>query len=66
MRFADDLARGALAADFDRSRLVRFDDNDEAAHWLREHARSGDLVLLKGSRKYRLEEVHRALEGAHA
>ena len=31
--------------------------NADAARWLRENARGGDAVLLKGSRKYRLEEI---------
>ena len=34
--------------------------NDDARAWLREHARDGDVVFFKGSRKYRLEEI---LEG---
>ena len=34
-----------------------FVTNAQAAQWVRENARSGDAVLLKGSRKYRLEEI---------
>jgi UDP-N-acetylmuramoyl-tripeptide--D-alanyl-D-alanine ligase len=55
--FADELASGAREAGIDPERLVRFGGNREAADWLREHARAGDLVLLKASRKYRLEEI---------
>ena len=29
----------------------------EAAAWLRANARPEDVVLLKGSRKYKLEEI---------
>ncbi len=64
--FADDLARGARRAGIDPATLVSFASNDDAIAWLREHAREGDLVLLKGSRKYRLEQVRDGLRVAHA
>jgi UDP-N-acetylmuramoyl-tripeptide--D-alanyl-D-alanine ligase len=32
-------------------------DNDAAAAWVREHARAGDTVLIKGSHSRKLEEV---------
>jgi UDP-N-acetylmuramyl pentapeptide synthase len=31
--------------------------NEQAASWVRSNARAGDAVLLKGSRKYKLEEI---------
>jgi UDP-N-acetylmuramoyl-tripeptide--D-alanyl-D-alanine ligase len=52
--YADALVRGARGGDAD---IVRVESNADAARWLRDHARSGDVVLLKGSRKYRLEEI---------
>jgi UDP-N-acetylmuramoyl-tripeptide--D-alanyl-D-alanine ligase len=52
--YADALVRGAQGGDAD---IVRVESNAEAARWLRDHARSGDVVLLKGSRKYRFEEI---------
>jgi UDP-N-acetylmuramyl pentapeptide synthase len=52
--YADALVRGAQGGDAD---IVRVESNADAARWLRDHARSGDVVLLKGSRKYRLEEI---------
>jgi UDP-N-acetylmuramoyl-tripeptide--D-alanyl-D-alanine ligase len=55
--FAESLASGATRAGLSADRLVRFASNDEAATWLRDSTRSGDVVLLKGSRKYRLEEI---------
>jgi UDP-N-acetylmuramoyl-tripeptide--D-alanyl-D-alanine ligase len=55
--YADSLARGARDAGLAGDRIVRFDSNPEAAAWLRERAATGDLVLLKGSRLYRLEEI---------
>ncbi len=55
--FAAELARGAERAGLGSAQIVRVDANPQAARWLREHARRGDVVLLKGSRKYKLEEI---------
>ncbi|MGA8534519.1 MAG: cyanophycin synthetase, partial [Candidatus Tumulicola sp.] len=55
--YADAMARGAESAGLSGASLVRVCSNEAAAHWLRRHAREGDVVLLKGSRKYRLEEI---------
>ncbi|HKE38167.1 MAG TPA: UDP-N-acetylmuramoyl-tripeptide--D-alanyl-D-alanine ligase [Candidatus Baltobacteraceae bacterium] len=55
--YADALARGASSAGFSSQMIVTIRDNAQAARWLREHARRGDVVLLKGSRKYKLEEI---------
>ena len=55
--FAGELALGAARAGFSSERIVPFATNAQAAQWVRENARSGDAVLVKGSRKYRLEEV---------
>ncbi|HVA27816.1 MAG TPA: UDP-N-acetylmuramoyl-tripeptide--D-alanyl-D-alanine ligase [Candidatus Baltobacteraceae bacterium] len=55
--FAGELALGASRAGLSSERIVPFVTNAQAAEWLRDHARSGDAVLLKGSRKYRLEEI---------
>jgi UDP-N-acetylmuramoyl-tripeptide--D-alanyl-D-alanine ligase len=55
--FAGDLARGARAAGVAAERIVRFERNADAVEWLAAHAGVGDLVLLKGSRMYHLEEV---------
>ncbi len=64
--FAADLASGALAAGMPASSIVSFASNDEATAWLRANGRAGDLVLLKGSRRYKLEDVLAGLRGAHA
>ncbi|MBV9233543.1 MAG: UDP-N-acetylmuramoyl-tripeptide--D-alanyl-D-alanine ligase [Candidatus Eremiobacteraeota bacterium] len=60
--FADDFAAGARRAGLPADRIVRVDDNAGAAAWLRAHVRRDDVVLLKGSRKYRLEEIVRELQ----
>lgn len=54
---AGSLAAGALGAGIAPAALVTYADNDEAIAWLRAHARAGDLVLLKGSRRYRMEQI---------
>jgi UDP-N-acetylmuramoyl-tripeptide--D-alanyl-D-alanine ligase len=55
--FAGELARGAQSAGLPSERIVPFMTNEQAARWVRDHARAGDAVLLKGSRKYKLEEI---------
>jgi UDP-N-acetylmuramoyl-tripeptide--D-alanyl-D-alanine ligase len=55
--FADALARGARRAGLSSQQLVSVTTNPAAARWLREHVSRDDLVLIKGSRKYRLEEI---------
>jgi UDP-N-acetylmuramyl pentapeptide synthase len=64
--FAADLASGALAAGMPASSIVPFASNEAATAWLRANGRAGDLVLLKGSRRYKLEDVLAGLRGAHA
>jgi UDP-N-acetylmuramoyl-tripeptide--D-alanyl-D-alanine ligase len=55
--FAGALARGARRGGLSSESIVDVATNARAAAWLREHAGSDDVVLLKGSRKYRLEEI---------
>ncbi len=55
--FAGELALGARTAGLPSERIVPFVTNEQAAGWVRENARAGDAVLLKGSRKYKLEEI---------
>lgn len=64
--FASSLAAGASRAGFPRERIISFTDNSEAARWLRENATAQDVVLLKGSRKYRMEEIVQALRDGAA
>jgi UDP-N-acetylmuramoyl-tripeptide--D-alanyl-D-alanine ligase len=55
--FAAALARGAQRGGLASTQIVQIADNAQAAQWLREHASRDDVVLLKGSRKYKLEEI---------
>lgn len=57
-RFAEDTARGVASKG---GTVVRYDSNDDASAWLRDNVRSGDAILLKGSRVYKMEEIARAL-----
>ena len=54
---ADDLEFGLRAQAFPPERVVRFDSNHAAAQWLAMHVRPDDVVLLKGARRYKLEEI---------
>jgi UDP-N-acetylmuramoyl-tripeptide--D-alanyl-D-alanine ligase len=54
---ATDLARGAKRGGLNARQIVFVETNARAARWLREHVRPDDVVLLKGSRKYKLEEI---------
>ena len=60
--FADALIGGALSAGFPRERVIRYSSNDDAAHWIRAHTGPEDTVLLKGSRKYAMEEIVERLQ----
>lgn len=60
--FADELAAGARAEGLSSQRIGMFATNTDAVAWLRANARAGDAVLIKGSRKYRMEEIVRELQ----
>jgi UDP-N-acetylmuramoyl-tripeptide--D-alanyl-D-alanine ligase len=64
--FAADLARGARKAGYPAQSIIPFADSVAAVAWLRANASSGDLVLLKASRRYHLEQVLEGLRAAHA
>lgn len=64
--FAGDLARGARDGGLAPENVVPFADNAAALAWLRANVRPGDLVLFKGSRRYRLEEIVAGLREAGA
>lgn len=55
--YSADLARGATSGGLSPAQIVFVESNAQAAAWLRQHANPDDVVLLKGSRKYRLEEI---------
>ncbi len=63
--YADDLARGARGAGFPQEGVVAFADGVQAVAWLRANGRAGDVVLIKASRRYHLEDVLEGLRAAH-
>lgn len=62
--FAQETERGARDAGLARQRIVRYATNHDAAQWLRAHVAHDDVVLLKGSRKYQMEEIVEELRRA--
>ena len=64
--FAASFSAGAVRAGFSRDNIVTFGENEEAAQWLRKNATDQDVVLLKGSRKYRMEEIVQSLRAGAA
>jgi UDP-N-acetylmuramyl pentapeptide synthase len=44
---------------------VAFADGVQAVAWLRANGRAGDVVLIKASRRYHLEDVLEGLRAAH-
>jgi UDP-N-acetylmuramoyl-tripeptide--D-alanyl-D-alanine ligase len=61
--FSSELAAGAASAGMQAHAIVTYDDNDHAIAWLRANTEAGDVVLLKGSRVYRMEQI---VAGLHA
>lgn len=61
-RYAAQLEAGARKGGLPAERIARFAANDDAARWLHENLRRDDVVLLKGSRIYKLEEIVERLQ----
>jgi UDP-N-acetylmuramoyl-tripeptide--D-alanyl-D-alanine ligase len=59
--YASDTARGVLAK---AGTVVCYVGNDDAIAWLRANVRRGDAILLKGSRRYKMEQIAEALGAA--
>jgi UDP-N-acetylmuramoyl-tripeptide--D-alanyl-D-alanine ligase len=64
--YAGSVVAGAVAAGLPPDRIVTYHGNTEAVQWLRDHVGAHDAVLLKGSRKYKMEEIVESLRGAQA
>jgi UDP-N-acetylmuramoyl-tripeptide--D-alanyl-D-alanine ligase len=62
--FAEQLMEGARRAGMAADTVERFDSNEQIAHALRESLCGGDIVLLKGSRVQRMEEILQTLLAA--
>jgi UDP-N-acetylmuramoyl-tripeptide--D-alanyl-D-alanine ligase len=64
--FAPRIARGALQAGLPRQRVIACADNLETVQKLIDILRSGDRILVKGSRANRMEEILRELKRYYA
>jgi UDP-N-acetylmuramoyl-tripeptide--D-alanyl-D-alanine ligase len=62
--FADQLIEGARRAGMAAGAVSRFESNAQVARSLSDSLTAGDMVLLKGSRVQRMEEILHALLGA--
>ncbi|PZR59694.1 MAG: hypothetical protein DLM50_00870 [Candidatus Meridianibacter frigidus] len=61
--YAQALSHGALAAGATPPEVIPFASNAEALKWLETNLHPGDAVLIKGSRKYAMEQI---LDGLRA
>lgn len=59
--FSAETARGALENGIDSTRVRHFESKDDLINALRSEVRSGDAVLVKGSRSMKMEEVAESL-----
>jgi len=59
---ADELRGGAQGGGLRAEQIIDFRTTGEAAGWIRENTTPDDVVLLKGSRRYKLEEIVEQLQ----
>ncbi|MGA9884460.1 MAG: UDP-N-acetylmuramoyl-tripeptide--D-alanyl-D-alanine ligase [Candidatus Acidiferrales bacterium] len=62
---AADFLQGAVEAGQPKERTRYFENSQEAAKFIEQFARPGDLLLLKGSRGVRMERILEAIDGGH-
>jgi UDP-N-acetylmuramoyl-tripeptide--D-alanyl-D-alanine ligase len=62
---AAELVEGAVGAGFAKERAQVFENSAEAAKFMAEFMKRGDLLLLKGSRGTRMEKILEAIEARH-
>jgi UDP-N-acetylmuramoyl-tripeptide--D-alanyl-D-alanine ligase len=65
-KFSAELCRGAKAAGMNPSKMVELADAVAAIEYLQRQQRSGDKILVKGSRGVRLEQLAEALKATVA
>jgi UDP-N-acetylmuramoyl-tripeptide--D-alanyl-D-alanine ligase len=63
---ARDFLEAAVKAGHPRERARFFENSQDAAKFLESFVRSGDLLLLKGSRGVRMERILEAIDARHA
>jgi UDP-N-acetylmuramoyl-tripeptide--D-alanyl-D-alanine ligase len=62
---AQEIVEGAVAAGIPRERTRFFSSSEEAAKFLEEFFRAGDVLLVKGSRGVKMERIVEALLGRY-
>jgi UDP-N-acetylmuramoyl-tripeptide--D-alanyl-D-alanine ligase len=62
---AADFVAAAIQAGHPKDRTAFFDNSAEAGKFLSKFVRSGDLVLLKGSRGVRMEKILELISADH-
>ncbi|MDQ2086881.1 UDP-N-acetylmuramoyl-tripeptide--D-alanyl-D-alanine ligase [Herbivorax sp. ANBcel31] len=58
---AENIYSGAILAGADSNKVLKFKDNNEAARFLKSFVKKGDVVLVKGSRGMKMEEIVKEL-----
>jgi len=57
------IAEGAIEGGLPKEKVISFDTNKSATAFLNNYLRQGDVVLVKGSRSMKLEEVVEGIKG---
>jgi len=55
--------RGALSAGMDEDSVIKFDTKEEIINYLKKYLKENDVVLVKGSRSMKMEDVLYGLNG---
>ena len=63
---AAEFVEAAIAAGHPRERAQFFENSQEAAEFVKSFVKSGDLLLLKGSRGVKMERILEAIDATHA
>jgi UDP-N-acetylmuramyl pentapeptide synthase len=57
------IAEGAVSGGMDKSHIITASSHEEAVRVLRQKTSGHDFVLVKGSRRMRMEEIVKGLRG---
>jgi len=61
---AEGIAQGALGAGMSQDQVVTVFDKKDAVNYVREYMKPGDVILVKGSRGMKMEEIVKSLQPA--
>lgn len=54
---AENICQGALSMDVDKNKVLKFKSNEETSKFLESFIKKGDVILVKGSRGMKMEEI---------